>query len=273
MSVYVDDILLTGEEEEAVQGCLRALSKVWTMSSVEWAGVHQPMKYCGFEISEDPKGDGLLVNQHMYEQEMLQRWNIETHLEFPHFKLVEYDDEPFEPVQPEDIKTAQSMAGALLWLSTRTRPDLSAGVAAVSRLATRNPKKSIDIATVLMQYIKGSPGIGLHYTKNVPDDWGAHGQLKVKRSELTLEVFCDIAYSAGSGHRSVQGIVVCLGGQPICWQTTQQPFVTHSTAEAELVSYCEGLIAGKAAEALIKELTNALIIDKIIYGDNLAKLV
>ena len=116
-------------------------------------------------------------------------------------------------MEPEDIKVAQSMAGALLWLTTRTRPDLSMGVAAVSRLATRNPKKSIDIATVLMQYIKGSPGMGPHYTKNVPDDWGAHDQLKVKRSELLLEVFCDITYSAGTGHRSIQGIVVCLGGQ------------------------------------------------------------
>ena len=134
-------------------------------------------------------------------------------MEFPHFKLVEYDDKPFEPVNPEDIKVAQSMEGALLWLTTRTRPDLSMGVAAVSRLATRNPKKSIDSATVLMQYIKGSPGIGLHYTKNVLDDWGAHGQLNVKRSELLLEVFCDIACSAGTGHRSIQGIVVCLGGQ------------------------------------------------------------
>ena len=67
MLVYVDDILLSGQEE-AVQGALRALSEVWTMSSVEWAGVHKPVMYCGFEISEDPKGDGLLVNQHMYEQ-------------------------------------------------------------------------------------------------------------------------------------------------------------------------------------------------------------
>ena len=72
------------------------------------------MKYCGFEIGGDPKGDGLLVNQHMYEQEMLQPWNINTHLDFPHFKLVEYDDELFDPVEPEDIKTAESIACALL---------------------------------------------------------------------------------------------------------------------------------------------------------------
>ena len=112
----------------------------------------------------------------------------------------------------------------------------------------------------------------MRYTTHVPDDWGAHGQLKVKRSDLLLEIFCDIAYSAGSGHRSVQGIVVCLGGQPICWQTSQQPFVTHSTAEAELVSYCEGLIAGKAAEALVMELTGVTAVMKVIYGDNIAAI-
>ena len=87
-----------------------------------------------------------------------------------------------------------------------------------------------------------------------------------------MEIFCDIAYSAGSGHRSIQGVVVCLGGQPICWQTCQQPFVTHSTAEAELVSYCEGLIAGKAAEALVKELTGVTAVMKVIYGDNIAAI-
>ena len=54
-------------EEFAVHGALQALSGVWTTSSVEWAGVDKPLKYCGFEISEDAKGDGFHVNQHMYE--------------------------------------------------------------------------------------------------------------------------------------------------------------------------------------------------------------
>ena len=270
MSVYVDDILVTGEEF-AVHGALQALSGVWTTSSVEWAGVDKPLKYCGFEISEDAKGDGFHVNQHMYEQEMLQRWNVDEGVEYPHYKVAE-DQEVEESPDPNDVRTAQAMAGSLLWLSSRTRPDLAHGVATMSRLMTKAPVKAIQIGTTLMKYVKGNPGVGLRYTTHVPDDWGAHGQLKVKRSDLLLEIFCDIAYSAGSGHRSVQGIVVCLGGQPICWQTSQQPFVTHSTAEAELVSYCEGLIAGKAAEALVKELTGVTAVMKVIYGDNIAAI-
>ena len=259
MSVYVDDILLAGEEGEAVQGAMRALSRPWAMSSVEWAEVNKPLKYCGFEVSEDPDGNGFRVNQHMYEQEMLKRWNITGSLEFPNYRVVE-DEECEENINPETLRTAQAMAGSLLWLSTRTRPDLAHGVATMSMLMTRAPTRAVAIGNTMMEYVKGNPGIGLHYTAMVPDDWGAHGQLKVKRSDLLLEVFCDIAYSAGTGHRFIQGIVVCLGGQPMCWQTNTQPFVTHSTAEAELASYCEGLIAGKAAEALVNELTEVPVV-------------
>ena len=123
MSVYVDDILVTGEEF-AVHGALQALSGVWTTSSVEWAGVDKPLKYCGFEISEDAKGDGFHVNQHMYEQEMLQRWNVDEGVEYPHYKVAE-DQEVEESPDPNDVRTAQAMAGSLLWLSSRTRPDLA----------------------------------------------------------------------------------------------------------------------------------------------------
>ena len=188
MSVYVDDILLSGEEE-AVQGALRALSSTWAMSSVEWAGINQPLKYCGFEISEDPNGDGLHVNQQMYVQEMLQRWHINESFEFPNYKVAE-DEECEENPDPNLVRTAQAMAGSLRWLSTRTRPDLAHGVATMSRLMTKAPHRAVVIGTSIMKYLKGNPGIGLHYTTNVPDDWGAHGQLKVQRTNLLLEVFC-----------------------------------------------------------------------------------
>ena len=88
-------------------------------------------------------------------------------------------------------------------------------------------------------------------------------------SRCSAQIFC---WKCFAGHRSIQGIVACLGGQPICWQTSTQPFVTHSAAEAELVSYCEGLVIGKAAEALINELIDGRIDKKVIYGDNLAAI-
>ena len=57
-----------------------------------------------------------------------------------------------------------------------------------------------------------------------------------QRHEKLIEVFADIAYGASSSFRSIQGLVICFAGAPISWQSSTQPFITHSTAEAELVS-------------------------------------
>ena len=43
----------------------------------------------------------------------------------------------------------------------------------------------------------------------------------------------------------------------MCWQTSQ---------------YCGGLIGGKAAESLVKELTGVTTVEKVIYGDNIAAI-
>lgn len=124
-------------------------------------------------------------------------------------------------------------------------------VSTVCRLATKNPKRSIEIATIVMQHVKGNPG-GLHYTKDLPtDQWGARGQLKTARHGNLLEVFADISFGAGTKNRSIQGLAVYFGGCVIAWQTTVQPFVTHSTAESELVSYGDALNAGRSAEAML----------------------
>ena len=275
MSVYVDDLLIAADDCTGA-AAMDALSKTWSISDVEKAGINSPIKYCGFEIEAHPGGDGYVISQKMYEQEMIQRWNIVDQVAFPQFKVSENDDTPDGPVDPESIKTAQSMAGALLWLTTRTRPDLAMGVSVVCRLATRNPVKSIEVATILMKYVKAMPG-GLHYPCGIPEsEWGSRGQLKVARHGKLLEVFADISFGAGSKHRSLQGLAVFYAGCIVSWQSSQQAFVCHSTAEAELVSYCDALNAGRSAEAMIcailKEPIGSPVLQRIIYGDNAAAI-
>lgn len=170
MSVYVDDILMSGEEE-AIAAALTTLQSTWATSSVEWASPTTPVHFCGFEVTIDEEGDGYRVSQKKYEQELLTRWKVGMPLSFPHFKLGEADCEQEEEVDRNKVREAQALAGSLLWLSTRSRPDLSYGVAAVSRLVARNPVKAIEIAHVLLAYIKGTPG-DLHYSRWVKEKWG-----------------------------------------------------------------------------------------------------
>ena len=273
MSVYVDDLLISAEEE-TLENAVKAIEEVWAISTLEKTGEGRTVKFCGFELERAPNGDGFIVSQRKYEQEMVKRFGIEKSADFPNFKLDEEDEFPEEPAKPADVKTAQSMAGALLWLTTRTRPDVALSVAAACRLATKNPPKSIEIATAVMRYVRGVPG-GLHYAGTVPEnDWGRRQQLKVKRHDRLLEVFADIAFGVGSRHRSLQGIIIYFAGSPVAWASSQQPFVTYSTAESELVSYGEGLTAGRAMLALLCSMMDVAptTIEKIIYGDNSAAI-
>ena len=69
---------------------------------------------------------------------------------------------------------------------------------------------------------------------------------------------------------------MCYAGVPIAWQCGAQPFVAHSTAEAELIAYCEALVVGKATEALLcviwGEDIKSNTFDRVIYGDNAAAI-
>ena len=128
LTVYVDDLLVSADDA-AAEAALSSVSNVWATSEVENVSQNGgPLKLCGFEIEIGPEGDGFLISQRMYEKEMVNKWGIDRAVDVPHFKPGEDDENPLEDLDPKDIKTAQAMAGALLWLTTRTRPDIAMGV-------------------------------------------------------------------------------------------------------------------------------------------------
>eukprot|EP00435_Cladocopium_sp_Y103_P007195 s4968_g2.t1 len=250
LCVYVDDLLFCGEEETLRQA-LAAVESQWSCAEAEWASDTKALKFCGIEITVDKEGNGLHLSQRGYETELLDRWPVQGGLNFPNYKINEQDFEAADQIDLQVLREAQALAGALLWLSTKTRPDLSFGVSAMSRLMSLNPQKALEVGKALLSYVKSNPG-DLHYCKHFANDgWGERSQLKSQRNHYSIEVFSDIAYAAGTGHRSIQGIAVFFAGSPVAWQSSQQPFTTHSTAESELVSYCESLLIGRATEALL----------------------
>ena len=66
-------------------------------------------------------------------------------------------------LNPEDILRAQKLAGSLIWLSTRTRPDISYAQSRVSSMATKAPRTALLEGIRVLRYLQGTKDVGLRF--------------------------------------------------------------------------------------------------------------
>ena len=276
MAIYVDDVLLAAEEAVAQQA-LQAISTVWECSAFERASVEKAITFCGFEIqaNEKDQGGGFRLHQQKYEEELVNRWEVKKTALQLNFKLPTPEEEAnMERSEDVDaIRQAQACTGALLWLATRTRPEISIAVSTMSRLCTKNPQLTLEIGLKTMEYLR-RPSRGMIYADHPGPEYGPRGQLSKARTETTVEAFSDISYASSGGYRSVQGQAYYYAGAPVMWNTNRQPFPTQSTAESELVSLCEALVGGRAVASLVASIRrqDEQQLVRRLWGDNSAAI-
>ena len=128
----------------------------------------------------------------------------------------------------------------------------------------------------LMKYLKGNKGGLVYGDPHHNGAWGARDQLMVKRHERLLEVFSDISFATAANFKSTGGAAIFYGGALVAWSSSTQPFITQSTAEAELLGFSESFSAGRATIELVKILgekaedKDGLQFAGVLYGDNSA---
>ena len=166
----------------------------------------------------------------------------------------------------EDIRAAQAITGELLWLAGRSRPDLSYVVGAMGRQVSKRPKWVQKVGDHVLGFLSTTQDTCLVY-RPCNKDHGALGTLQVPRHGRLLEAFADISF-APNGDRSHQGIIICAAGSPIQWEASRQAFHTMSTAEAELVGYCEAATMLKSVEALMKVMHRSCPSDGSVDGSH-----
>ena len=61
------------------------------------------------------------------------------------------------------VREAQNVAGEILWLTTRTRPDLCYPIQKMTSVATKDPIKALKYGSRMLRYLKGTEHFGLKY--------------------------------------------------------------------------------------------------------------
>ncbi|KAK9059132.1 hypothetical protein SSX86_021751 [Deinandra increscens subsp. villosa] len=211
VAVYVDDILLTGnnlEEMTALKSFLHATFKIKDLGFLNY--------FLGIEVLKT--SEGLLMTQRKFAKDLLTEFDavdsIATVCPLPaNLQL----DATAGPLYSDPLQYRR-LIDKLNYL-THTRPDLAIAVQFLSQFMKEPHVSHWEAALHTLHYVKGTHSEGLLFNKD---------------PSLLLEAFCDSDWAAcPNTRRSVTGYFVLLGGSPLSWKSKKQPTVSLSSAEAE----------------------------------------
>lgn len=216
--VYVDDIVITGNDNEEIAWLKKMLAKSFEVKDL--GHLHY---FLGIEVAYGAKG--IFLSQRRYVLELLAETGMLECRSAP--TPVEQNLKIMEAAGgPVDKHQYQRLVGRLIYLS-HTRPDIAYGVSVVSRYMHDPRSGHLDVVHRILRYLKGCPGKGIMF--------GNHGHLKV-------EGFVDADWAGCvDDRRSTSGQCMFVGGNLVSWRSKKQSVVARSTAEAEFRSMASGL--------------------------------
>lgn len=214
VSVYVDDLLFTGNDDSMLEEFKCSMKKEFDMTDLE------KMRYfLGIEVMQ--RDDGIFICQKKYAAEVIERFGMKDYNPVsnpivPGQKIGR--DEAGEKVDPTLFK---QMVGSLMYL-TATRPDLMFAVSLISRFMASPTQLHFAVVKRIMRYLKGTMEYGIWYER---------------RETSNLIAYTDSDYAGDiDDSRSTSGYVFLLSGGAVAWASRKQPIVTLSTTEAEYVA-------------------------------------
>ena len=151
--LYVDDLLITGDNYEEISRLKQALHQEFEMTDLGYA-----TNYLGAEIHN--RSDIIFICQSSYIKKLLKKFQMNncnsTRLSVnPNSHLQKQMDS-----EPIDHTTYKSLVGSLRYL-TNTRPDISYAVECVSHFMEHPELAHFQAAQKILRYLKGTSNYGL----------------------------------------------------------------------------------------------------------------
>ena len=211
-TVYVDDILLIGDNIAEINSLKAHLHKVFSIKDLGFLNY-----FLGIEIAYS--SDGIILSQEKFTKELLvdsgitQFKTVATPL--PLNLKLSSDDSP----RYSDPELYRSLVGKLNFL-TNTRPDLAYSVQTLSQFMHHPTISHHQALQHTLHYVHSTAGQGI--------------MLKAG-TQLTLHAYSDSDWGAClQTRRSVTGYLLLLGSSPISWKSKKQSTVSKSSSEQNI---------------------------------------
>lgn len=232
VSIYVDDLLFTGNDDELLDGFKQSMKKEFDMTDLG-----RMRHFLGIEVVQ--RDDGIFICQRKYADEVIKRFGMQNfnHVGNPMVPGQKIGrDEAGVKVDPTLYK---QMVGSLMYL-TATRPDLMFVVSLISRFMSNPTQLHFAAIKRIMRYLKGTMEYGIWYKKE-------------ERAELVGYTDSDYAGDVEDS-KSTSGYVFMMSGGAVAWSSRKQPIVTLSTTEVEYVAAatcaCQAIWMGRVLQEI-----------------------
>ena len=244
---YVDDLIAVGDQSQL--DCMKSeLDKLYVMKTsgsipAQYQPGLEPLRFLGCLIERMPDGQ-IIMHQRSYIEHCFRENDMELMKGGVTLPNVDEKGSPEAPVDqyghPTEFErsksTCQKYIGQLMWLATRTRPDISPVLGMIASQMVIRPTEMVKCLTQLWRYIKGTSTLSM--TSFFPNPSSVFGKLR-------LNVYVDASFSSG-GSRSRSGMAMYLvdttdGSESIIqWASRRQTSMAASAPEAEVTAMAEG---------------------------------
>ncbi|KAG8481269.1 hypothetical protein CXB51_026034 [Gossypium anomalum] len=200
VSVYVDDLLVTGSRIDLINDFKTQMQEVFDMTDL---GV---MTYfLGMEVNQSDRG--IFISQHTFALKILDKFCM-TNCKSVSTPVARWEKLSSNGNETRvDEKEYRSLVGCLLYL-TATRPDIMFGVSLLSRFMDCCNMIHLKTAKKILRYIRG--------TLN-------HGVMFKKENELKLTGYSDSDWTGSVDNmKSTSGYFFTLGSNVFCWSSKKQ---------------------------------------------------
>ena len=262
---YVDDVFIAAEGD-LVEAITAKFQETWTTSNPEEVS-EKPTRFLGMEVekiwSEEKERSEWFVTQSGYIKDLLERYDQGKEEKEKRIRKIPISrdlaimEEDSQPPDLKRVRQCQREVGELLWLVTRTRPDL---MYTISRMmgahVTKSTVKVLEAAEQTRHYLRGTWDQGLKFEEG-------------KEKEVVIQVWSDASF-APEGEESHGCFTVMVNDSALLWRSGRQASITLSTAEAELNELIEAMNAGESVATILYELFDD--VKKIGWSDSQSAL-
>jgi hypothetical protein len=215
--IHVDDGLVMGTDD--LKSIVEDLS-----SRLDNSVKEEPLGlFLGVKITRKEDGS-ITLDQAHYVDKLAERFNFDGNSQRQF--LTPFDRHTDLSLRGENEEKFngpyRELLGAVVYLSTCTRPDISYTVSVASRFAADPAPRHFNILKRLLRYLIHTRSLGLRFSPGHP---------------LNLSGFSDADHGADiETRRSITGWAFTMAGAAVDWQSKRQPTVALSSTEAETLS-------------------------------------